>query len=130
MSNRPQEQDSAWAIAPFGGGIPLAQYAARYQGEALNLFSRRASAYLEYPARLSQCRSPAELWREQIGFLSAMQRDYFEAAQHVLGAMEQKGTETQSPETGVQPVSEPGSPSENPGTSDVSDANQVEPRAA
>ena len=34
----------------------------------LNLMGRMIEAYAEFPARLAQCRSPMDVWREQVRF--------------------------------------------------------------
>jgi len=108
MANRPQRDRSEWAAPGYGdlgvSGMQFARFAARNQAELVNLFSCRASAYLEFPARLSQCSSLADLLREQLGFLTVMQRHYFEAAQHMLEPLGPQATKSQPGDRGVQPA--------------------------
>jgi len=134
MSNRPQRDESEW-VAPGIGDLgattaQLSQFAARNQAELLKLFSGRASAYLEFPARLSQCRSLADLWREQLGFLTAMQRQYFEATQHLLEPLEQRGAEPQPRDDGAQAAPKSSPETVSRGTQRDPGAEQGTPRAA
>lgn len=62
---------------------------ARWQLELQGLMVRRAQAYLELPARLSQCRSPQDLMAEQQRFVQTCFAHYNESARHVMSAWAQ-----------------------------------------
>jgi hypothetical protein len=61
----------------------------RWQLEMQGLMVRRAQAYLELPARLSQCRTPQDLMGEQQRFMQTCFAHYNECTQHVMGAWSQ-----------------------------------------
>ena len=64
---------------------PLMRAAARSQVEMFTLASKRAQAYIEWPMRLSQCRTPQDLTSEQIRFWQTMAQHYTESSQRVMG---------------------------------------------
>lgn len=59
---------------------------ARWQLEAMGLMSRRAQAYMEFPSRLSRCRTPQDLMSEQARFLQTAFHQYQESSQRMLEA--------------------------------------------
>jgi hypothetical protein len=59
----------------------------RWNLEMFGLMSRRAQAWLEVPARLSTCRTPQDLMREQIQFWQSATRDYVESGQRLSAAL-------------------------------------------
>lgn len=59
---------------------------ARWQLEVQGLMVRRAQAYLELPARLSQCRTPQDVLAEQQRFVQTCLAHYSEGAQHAMSA--------------------------------------------
>lgn len=134
MGNDRKREDLEWAAAPLEGlgaiGTQFALGIARYQGEWLNLLSRRASAYLDIPERLSHCKTPVDLWREQTSFLATMQRHYFEAAQHLMAAAVQESAATGSEEDGTRATPENLPRSATPGKKDDSRLDHTERRAA
>jgi Phasin protein len=69
------------AYDPFTKGI------ARAQLEAMGLMSRRAQAYMEIPARLSQCRTPQDLLNEQMRFWQTALEEYSESTRRITEAM-------------------------------------------
>lgn len=134
MGNEPKREDLEWAAAPLEGldaiGTQFALGIARHQVEWLNLFSRRASAYLEIPECLSHCKTPVDLWREQMSFLATMQRHYFEAAQHLMAATVQESTATESEEDGTRATPENLPRSATPEKKDEPRAKHIERQAA
>lgn len=62
---------------------------ARLQLEAMGLMSRRAQAYLEIPSRLSQCRTPQDLFSEQMRFWQTAFQQYTESSRKMLAASNQ-----------------------------------------
>ena len=48
--------------------------------------ARRAQAWLEIPSRLSQCKTPADLFKEQTKFWQAAAADYSEGSQRLTAA--------------------------------------------
>jgi hypothetical protein len=67
------------------GYEPALKAVGRWNLELLALTSRRSQAWLGVPARFSQCKSPADVAREQLQFWQSAASDYSEAAQR-LGA--------------------------------------------
>ena len=134
MSNEPKRDDLERATVPIQDlgamGAQFAQVTARCQGEYLNLFSRRAAAYLEIPERLSHCKTPVDLWREQISFLATMQRHYFEATQNLMAAAIQESAAMESEEGGTQATPESLPRSATPRKKDDSSLEHIERRAA
>lgn len=61
----------------------------RWQLELQGLMVRRAQAYLELPARLTQCRTPQDLMGEQQRFMQTCFAHYSESTQHVMNAWSQ-----------------------------------------
>lgn len=78
------------AYDPYLKGI------ARAQLELTGLASRRAQAYLEIPGRLSQCRTPNDLFDEQMRFW----RTAFEEYAHSVGRMTEAMTSFAMPTFG------------------------------
>jgi len=69
------------AYDPFLKGI------ARTQLEVMGFLNRRTRAYMETPARLSQCRTPQDVMNLQVGFWRAAYQDYTESMGRVANAM-------------------------------------------
>ncbi len=57
--------------------------AARWNLELVGFMSRRAQAYLEIPARASQCRTPQDMMREQAQFWRTAVEQYMETSQRL-----------------------------------------------
>jgi hypothetical protein len=56
------------------GYEPALKGVGRWNLEVLGLMARRAQAWLEIPSRLSQCKTPADLFKEQTKFWQAAAR--------------------------------------------------------
>lgn len=68
---------------------PMVKGMARWQLETMGLMSRRAQAYLEIPARLSQCRTPQDLFNEQTRFFQTAMQQYTESSRKLTAALSQ-----------------------------------------
>lgn len=74
--------------AMAGGFMPpgfdsIIKGAARWNLELVGFMSRRAQAYLEIPARVSQCRTPQDLFKEQALFWRTAVEQYMETSQRL-----------------------------------------------
>lgn len=63
------------------GFEPVTRGIARWNLEVLGLMTRRARAWSEVPVRLTQCKTPQDLVREQLQFWQTAAHDYTESAQ-------------------------------------------------
>lgn len=77
------------AFEPFMKGVLQCQF------EAMSFWSRRAQAYMEIPARLSQCRTPQDLVNEQMRFWQTAFQHYNESAGRIANAYRQMATPPQ-----------------------------------
>ncbi len=68
------------------GFEPVLRGAGRWNLEVLGLMTRRARAWAEVPSRLSQCRTPQDLLREQLQFWQTAAHDYTDGAQRLSAA--------------------------------------------
>jgi hypothetical protein len=59
---------------------------ARCQLEAMGLVSRRAQAYMEWPSRLSRCRTPQDLMSEQVRFAQIAFQQYQDTSMKMMAA--------------------------------------------
>lgn len=64
---------------------------ARSQLEMMGFFSRRMQAYMEFPARLQQCRTPQDLMNEQARFWQTAFEQYAESGRRMTEAWAQVG---------------------------------------
>lgn len=71
------------------GFEPMVKGMARWQLEAMGLMSRRAQAYLEMPSRLSQCRTPQDVFNEQARFFQTAMQQYTESSRRMMAAVSQ-----------------------------------------
>lgn len=74
---------------------------ARSQLEIMGFFSRRTQAYMEFPSRLQQCRTPQDFLNEQARFWQTAFEQYAEASHRVMEAWAQAGL---AANLGAQPV--------------------------
>lgn len=65
---------------------PLVRGAGHVNLETLGLFTRRARAWMDFPARLSNCKTPQDLLREQLQFWQTAAADYGESARRLAMA--------------------------------------------
>ena len=68
------------------GYEPTLKGVGRWNLEVLGLMARRAQAWLEIPSRLSQCKTPADLFKEQTKFWQAAAADYTDGTQRLTAA--------------------------------------------
>ena len=68
------------------GYEPTLKGVGRWNLEVLGLMARRAQAWLEIPSRLSQCKTPADLFKEQTKFWQAAAADYTDGSQRLTAA--------------------------------------------
>jgi hypothetical protein len=78
-----------WKVAESDSLVPFARNLARTNMEWAGLASRRAKAYVEFPAQVTQCNSPNEMLNRQMRFVGDMVRDY----QETLGRVTRAWTE-------------------------------------
>lgn len=64
---------------------------ARAQLEMMGFVSRRTQAYLEFPSRMQQCRTPQDLLNEQARFWQTAFEQYAEAGRRMTEAWAQAG---------------------------------------
>ena len=76
---------------------------ARAQLEMMGLMSRRAQAYMEFPSRLSRCRSPQDLMQEQMVFWQTAVQQYQESSQKIMAAWSQSLTNSMPPASSLAP---------------------------
>lgn len=96
---------------------------ARWNLELVGLMSRRAQAYLEIPARLSQCRTPNDVLREQTQFVRTAVEQYMDSSRRLTGVATQmmagasaSGTATAKPRQRDY-INVPGLDEQTPGSS-------------
>lgn len=76
------------------GYEPVLKGMGRWNLEIIGLMTRRARAWAEIPARVSQCKTPVDLVREQIQFWQTAAHDYSEGTRRLsaaFGAMKPPG---------------------------------------
>lgn len=72
------------------GYEPMLKGVGRWNLEVMGFMTRRARAWLEFPARVSQCKTPQDLAREQLQFWQTAVHDYSEGVQRLtvtIGAL-------------------------------------------
>ena len=68
------------------GYEPALKGVGRLNLELVGLMARRAQAWLEVPTRLSQCKTPADVFGEQVRFWQAAASDYAEGSHRLAAA--------------------------------------------
>lgn len=86
MANGANGADVMQAFEPFMKGI------IRCQLEVFSFWSRRAQACMEFPARMSQCRTPQDILNEQTRFCQTAFQQYNESAGRIASACQQMAT--------------------------------------
>lgn len=66
------------------GCEPALKGAGRWSLELVGLTAKRAQAWLEIPARLAKCKTPADVFGEQMRFWQAAASDYAEGYHRLL----------------------------------------------
>ena len=66
---------------------PALRGAGRWNLALMGLTTRRARAWLEIPTRLSQCKTPQDLVKEQLRFWQTAAHDYVEGTERLTGAL-------------------------------------------
>lgn len=56
----------------------------RWQLEAMGFMNRRTQAYMEFPSRLSRCRTPQDLMAEQARFWQTSFQQYAESSKRMM----------------------------------------------
>jgi len=131
------------ALPPFTAAL------AKWNLEMLRFSAQRALEYRELSARLSQCRTPVELWGEQTRFFEHMQEEYAEEMGRLLdllngisqvkpeegeaGVSSKAGETAEAPSPGVAPGSAPeetGTPAASTAMKQSADAMSETARAA
>lgn len=79
-----------WKVAESDTFVPFARNMARANMEMAALASRRAKAYVEFPAQVTECQTPNEMLNRQMRFFSDMMTDY----QETLGRVTRAWVET------------------------------------
>lgn len=77
---------------------PFAAALAKWNLEMLRFSTQRAVEYREFSERMSQCRSPVDVWAEQKRFFEHMQNEYAEEMGRLLDLM--NGISNMPPESG------------------------------
>jgi len=67
---------------------PAVRGACRWNLELLSLGAKRAQAWLEVPVRMSLCRTPADVFGEQLRFWQKAAADYGEGGQKLMAALQ------------------------------------------
>ena len=93
-----------WKVAESDGFVPLTKGVARTNMELAGLASRRAKAYVEFPAELTRCQTPQDVVNRHMRFWSDMMRDY----QTTLGRMTRTWADSASPQQLQQMMQEAG----------------------
>lgn len=93
-----------WKVAESDGFVPLTKGVARTNMELAGLASRRAKAYVEFPAELTRCQTPQDVVNRQMRFWSDMMRDY----QTTLGRMTRTWADSANPQHLQQMMQETG----------------------
>ena len=65
-----------WNVAGNGGASQIANVVAQTNMEVAALMGRRSRAYLDYPAHISKCQTPQQLFDENARFFQEMMHDY------------------------------------------------------
>jgi hypothetical protein len=68
------------------GYEPALKGVGRWNLEVLGFMARRAQAWLEIPTRLSQCKTPVDLFNEQGKFWQAAAADYTDGSKRLTAA--------------------------------------------
>jgi hypothetical protein len=68
------------------GYEPALKGVGRWNLELLGFMARRAQAWLEIPSRLSQCKTPVDVFNEQGRFWQAAQADYADGSKRLMSA--------------------------------------------
>lgn len=68
------------------GFEPTLRSAGRWNLELMSLATRRAQAWMEIPTRLSQCKTPQDLAKEQMRFWQVATHDYAEGVRRLTVA--------------------------------------------
>ena len=68
------------------GYEPALKGIGRWNLELMGLMTRRTQAWLDIPARISQCKAPQDLVKEQLRFWQTATQDYAEGAQRISAA--------------------------------------------
>jgi hypothetical protein len=68
------------------GCEPALKGVGRWNLEVVSFMARRAQAWLEIPSRLSQCKTPADIFGENVRFWQAAASDYVEGSQRLTAA--------------------------------------------
>jgi uncharacterized protein YjbJ (UPF0337 family) len=71
------------------------------QRQSIELMSERMRKAMELPARIAECRNPADIAKFQAEFATTMVSDYFEAARKMLTVMTDATQEFAQEQTGV-----------------------------
>jgi hypothetical protein len=69
------------------GSEPALKGIGRWNLEVMGLATRRARAWLELPSRVSQCKTPQDVVREQLQFWQGAVRDYSDGARRLTQAL-------------------------------------------
>ena len=69
------------------GYEPMLKGIGRWNLEVMGLMTRRARAWMEFPARASQCKTPHDLAREQLQFWQTAAHDYTDGARRLTVAL-------------------------------------------
>lgn len=67
------------------GCEPAFTGAGRWNLELVGLMSRRSQAWLEIPMRLARCKTPADIYSEQMRFWQSAATDYADGWQRLMG---------------------------------------------
>lgn len=68
------------------GYEPMLKGVGRWNLEVMGLMTRRTRAWLEFPARVRQCRTPQDLVKEQLNFWHAAMQDYSDGTRRLTAA--------------------------------------------
>ena len=69
------------------GCEPAVKGAGRWNLELTGLMTRRTQAWMEIPVRLGRCRTPIDVFNEQLRFWQAAAADYVEGQQQLAAAL-------------------------------------------
>ena len=78
------------------GWEPATVALGRFNLELMTLSLRRAQAWLEVPARLGRCRTPADLAQAQVHFWQTAGAQYAEGSQRLLATLMSAGLASQA----------------------------------
>jgi hypothetical protein len=68
------------------GCEPALKGVGRWNLELIGLMTRRSQAWLEVPTRLAQCKTPMDLFKEQMRFWQSAAADYTEGSRRLSAA--------------------------------------------